>query len=88
MSQTYRNISLFILLVILGVQWGFYKPYSSQFPDFVDKSMVVHIHGALWMTWLVLLVVQPMLIRMGRADWHRRIGKLAWGLGPAVIRFL
>lgn len=88
MNQTYRNISLFILLVIVGVQWGFYKPYSSQFPHFVDKTTVVHIHGALWMTWLVLLVVQPLLIRMGRADWHRRIGKLAWVLGPAVILFL
>lgn len=88
MQHIVRYSSLFMVLVIAGVQWGFYKGYTSQFPDFVNKTNVIHIHGALWMTWLVLLVVQPFLIHRKRADLHRSIGKIAYVLGPLLILFL
>lgn len=88
MSKIYRNTSLFIILVIMGVQWGFYKNYISQFPNFIDKTNVIHIHGALWMSWLVLLVVQPFLIKTGRIQLHRTIGKVSYVLGPLIILFL
>ena len=88
MLKIYRNISLFIILIIIGVQWGFYKNYISQFPDFIDKTNIIHIHGALWMSWLVLLVVQPFLINTGRIQLHRTIGKVSYVLGPLIIFFL
>jgi hypothetical protein len=40
------------------------------------------------MSWLVLLVIQPVLISSGRAQWHRRIGKVSYLLGPLLIVFL
>ena len=88
MLKIYRNISLFIILIITGAQWGFYKNYISQFPDFIDKTNIIHIHGALWMSWLVLLVVQPFLINTGRIQLHRTIGKVSYVLGPLMILFL
>lgn len=88
MLKTYRNISLFIILIIIGVQWGFYKNYTSQFPNFIDKTNVIHVHGALWMSWLVLLVIQPFLIETGRIRLHRTIGKVSYVLGPLIILFL
>mgnify|MGYP001812777120 CR=1 FL=1 len=88
MLKIYRNISLFIILIIIGVQWGFYKNYISQFPDFIDKTNIIHIHGALWMSWLVLLVVQPFLINTGRIQLHRTIGKVSYVLGPLIVLFL
>ncbi|MCW5518171.1 hypothetical protein [Muriicola sp. Z0-33] len=88
MLKIYRNISLFIILIIIGVQWGFYKNYISQFPDFIDKTNIIHIHGALWMSWLVLLVLQPFLIITGRIQLHRTIGKVSYVLGPLMILFL
>ena len=88
MLKIYRNISLFIILVIIGAQWGFYKNYISQFPDFIDKTNIIHIHGALWMSWLVLLVVLPFLINTGRIQLHRTIGKVSYVLGPLIILFL
>lgn len=88
MLKIYRNISLFIILVIIGAQWGFYKNYISQFPDFINKTNIIHIHGALWMSWLVLLVVQPFLINTGRIQLHRTIGKVSYVLGPLIILFL
>jgi hypothetical protein len=85
MEKVYRNTAIFIVLIIFGVQWGFYSVYTSQFPDFKGKSSMVHIHGALMMTWMVLLVVQPLLISTGRAEIHRTIGKVSYVLGPVLI---
>jgi hypothetical protein len=88
MLKIYRNISIFIILVIIGVQWGFYKHYTSQFPNFIDKTNIIHIHGALLMSWLVLLVVQPFFIQTGRIKLHRTIGKVSYVLGPLIVLFL
>lgn len=88
MPKIFRYTSIFMIFVIMGAQWGFYKHYISQFPNFIDKTNIIHIHGALWMSWLVLLVVQPSLINTGRIHLHRTIGKVSYVLGPALILFL
>jgi hypothetical protein len=88
MVKIYRNTAILVVLIMFGVQWGFYKDYTSQFPNFVDKTTVIHIHGVVLMSWLVLLIVQPLLIQTGRAQLHRKIGKVSWVLGPLVILFL
>ena len=88
MLQVYRNTSIFVFLVFIGVQWGFYHPYTSQFPHFKNATTLIHIHGALLMTWILLLIVQPLLIQTGRASLHKKIGNVSWVLGPLVIAFL
>lgn len=88
MTKSFRNTAILIVLIIAGVQWGFYAHYTSQFPHFIDKTYTIHIHGALLMSWLVLLVVQPLLIQAGKANWHRTIGKLSYVLGPLIILYL
>ncbi len=85
MQKVYRNTAIFIILITIGVQWGFYQTYTSQFPDFIDKTVVIHVHGILLMLWLALLVVQPLLISAGKAKIHRTIGKISWVLGPLII---
>jgi hypothetical protein len=88
MQKVYRNTSLFIIFIMFGVQWGFYKVYTSQFPDFIDKTVTIHIHGIVLMMWMALLIVQPLLISTGRSRLHRTIGKVSWVLGPLVILML
>jgi len=88
MQKVYRNTSLFIILIMFGVLWGFYRVYSSQFPNFIDKTVTIHIHGVVLMMWMVLLIVQPLLISTGRTKLHRTIGKVSWVLGPLVILML
>lgn len=88
MQKVYRNTSIFILIILIGIQWGFYHPYTSQFPNFKTATTLIHIHGALLMTWMLLLIVQPLLIQSGRTNLHRSIGKISWVLGPLVILFL
>lgn len=88
MQKVYRNTAIFIILVMFGVQWGFYKVYTSQFPNFKDATVTIHIHGAVLMSWLILLIVQPLLIQAGKTKLHRNIGKVSWVLGPLVIFML
>jgi hypothetical protein len=85
MTNVYRNTAVFIFLILLGVQWGFYQSYTSQFPDFKDATPLIHVHGALMMRWMLLLIAQPLLIQSGRIALHRNIGKISWVLGPLII---
>ena len=85
MQKVYRNTAIFIVLILLGVQWGFYQSYSSQFPNFINKTATIHVHGIFLMMWMVLLIVQPLLIGTGRAKLHRAIGNVSWVLGPLII---
>jgi len=85
MQKVYLNTSVFICLILIGIQWGFYQTYTSQFPHFKDATVLIHIHGALLMTWMLLLIAQPLLIHSGKTNLHRTIGKVAWVLGPLII---
>jgi len=88
MLKIYRNTAILIILIIIGIQWGFYQSYTSEFPNFINKTIIIHTHGMLLMSWLVLLIVQPLLIHTGRAKLHRTIGKVSYVLGPLIIIFL
>ena len=85
MQKVYRNTSILIILIMIGIQWGFYESYTSEFPNFKDKTPTIHIHGIFLMMWMVLLIVQPLLINTGRTQLHRTIGKVSWVLGPLII---
>lgn len=85
MQKVYRNTAIFIILILLGIQWGFYQSYTSQFPNFIDKTVTIHVHGIFLMMWMGLLIVQPLLIGAGRPNLHRSIGKVSWVLGPLII---
>ena len=85
MDKVYRNTAILIVFILLGVQWGFYQHYTSQFPNFKDKTNVIHLHGAFLMCWMLLLIIQPILIATGRNKLHKTIGKVSWVLGPLVI---
>src|SRR5690349_13557846 len=85
MRNVYRNTAIFIFIILLGIQWGFYQSYTSHFPQFKNVTPLIHIHGALLMTWMLLLIVQPLLIQAGKAQLHRKIGTIAWVLGPLII---
>jgi hypothetical protein len=88
MQKVYRNTAILIILIMFGIQWGFYQVYTSQFPNFIDKTVTIHVHGIVLMMWMVLLIVQPLLISTGRAKLHRNIGQVSWVLGPLVIFML
>jgi hypothetical protein len=74
-------------VLILGTVFlGFAKTYylagvfSAPLP-----SWIIHIHGAVFTSWILLLIVQTLLVSAGRVDIHRRLGMFGFGLACAMV---
>jgi hypothetical protein len=48
-------------------------------------SGIIHVHGAVFSCWILLLVAQTSLVSAGRVDIHRRLGVAGFFLGCLVI---
>jgi len=47
-------------------------------------NTLVHIHGAVFTSWILLLVVQPWLVAAHKLRWHMKLGVLSVVLLPAM----
>lgn len=67
--------SAMALLILATVFLGFARTYylaglfQAKLP-----SPIIHIHGAVFSCWILLLVTQTSLVSAGRVDIHRRLG--------------
>lgn len=84
MEKAYKNIGYFFIILWIIILIGFHQTYTVFFPTFKGFRWEQHFHGAMLMAWLVMLIVQPFLIRLGKNDWHRAIGKVGYVLAPLV----
>jgi hypothetical protein len=50
-----------------------------------DQPWILHLHGALFIGWMALLMTQAALVAAGRTRVHRRLGRLGIGYGAIVI---
>src|SRR5260370_31090954 len=48
-------------------------------------SVVIHIHGAVFSSGILLLLAQTSLVAAGRVDLHRRLGLLGFGLACLLV---
>jgi hypothetical protein len=46
---------------------------------------LLHIHGAVFSSWMLLLIVQTSLVAAGRVDLHRRLGLLGFFLACLLV---
>ncbi len=76
------------LLVLAVVVYGFAESYflaglvMAKLP-----SRLVHIHGALFVCWILLLLVQTALVTVRRVRWHIMLGVLGLVLPPLMVIF-
>lgn len=77
-----RNAAVFFAFFIVAAIIAFWPGYLAQISD---SDLHQHIHGLLMMLWLLMLISQAYLIRSNNRQLHRRIGKLAYALGPTVF---
>ncbi len=74
------------LLMLVTVFSGFARTYflagifHAPLP-----SLIIHIHGAAFSCWILLLVIQTSLVSAGRTDLHRRLGLAGFFLGCLMI---
>jgi FtsH-binding integral membrane protein len=78
--------SIMALLMLVSVFIGFARSYflAGVFRAPLP-SPIVHIHGAAFTAWILLLVTQTSLVAAGRTDIHRRLGIAGFLLGCLMV---
>jgi hypothetical protein len=71
--------------LIFFIILGFYYPYFSLFPDFKSVTATIHIHTITLMTWTLILIAQPILIRYNKYTAHKIVGRFTYLLVPLVV---
>src|SRR6266849_5646617 len=78
--------SAMALLILATVFVGFARTYflagvvRAPLP-----SLIIHIHGAVFSSWILLLIAQVSLVSAGRVDIHRRLGLFGFGLACLMV---
>jgi len=79
----YRNASFYLLVLAIAVVAGFWPSYFGI--PAAETRLSLHTHAITMSLWLCLLITQPWLIRTGRREWHRRLGKASYALFPFIL---
>jgi uncharacterized membrane protein YozB (DUF420 family) len=90
-----RTMIIGIVLLLALIHFGFFRTYISHFPKFAPKEVegygpvsfnaVKHIHGMIMMAWVIMLLVQPILIRAKKMNMHKWVGRASYVLAPLVL---
>lgn len=86
MEKTLHNrIGYAFIALLIICTLGFYPTYLNKFPDFIGFSSAHHFHGLMALLWILLLIVQPFLIRAKKYELHRQVGKLGYVIMPLLV---
>ena len=74
------------LLILATVFAGFARTYflAGVFRAHLPAT-IIHIHGAAFSCWILLLVTQVSLVSAGRVDIHRKLGLAGFGLASLMV---
>ena len=71
------------LLIVVG---GFARTYFLRaWLGLPPLAMFIHVHGAIMLAWVILLVTQVFLVARKRLVWHRRLGWAGLALSVLVV---
>jgi hypothetical protein len=74
-----------VVVILVAVFVGFARSYylAGVFQAPLPNRLV-HIHGAVFTCWILLLITQTLLVSAGRVDIHRRLGLVGFTLACAM----
>lgn len=87
-NQGYDNVffsvmaGMFLVFVFIGFAPTYYLAGLFRAPL---PNPLVHIHGAVFSAWILLLITQTSLVAAHRVDLHRRLGILGFGLACLMV---
>ena len=81
-AALHRNSFPFFLIIPFLAVVGFWQTWFTG--SFRPLSVYDHVHGLAMFGWCFMLIAQSFLIRQGRRDLHRIIGKTSYGLMPFI----
>lgn len=81
-STPFAHAPAAVALLLGLAAFAFWVPYFSQLPA---ASRYVHFHVVTMVAWMGLLIAQPLLMRAGRVDLHRKFGRTTYLLMPLIV---
>jgi hypothetical protein len=79
----YLAITVVLMAMVIRGFWpSYFGPLSS---GGVSRPWIIHLHGAVFSGWMVLLLVQVGLVASRRVRIHRRVGNVAIAYGALVL---
>ncbi len=85
LESAYKNLGYFFIILFAFVVCAFTRSYIALSPTFSNVSVVYHFHGVMMLSWMLLLIVQPFLIRYKIYKWHKFLGKVSYLLVPLIV---
>ncbi|MEX0692424.1 MAG: hypothetical protein WD043_11335 [Gemmatimonadales bacterium] len=74
------------LMLIAMVVYGFWPSYFGPLlGGGVTRPWIIHVHGAVFSGWMLLLLAQVSLVATKRVHMHRRLGKVGVAYGALVL---
>jgi hypothetical protein len=82
-----RRFYLFMTLFVGALAVVGFAPSSAGILSgaIPTPPLVVHLHAAAMLSWLLLLITQAGLVSAGRRDLHMRLGLLAFALAAVIL---
>jgi hypothetical protein len=82
--RDHRFFGVVTLIAALCILGGFGNVYGTKLVTGVPvEPGLIHLHAAVFVLWLVVLLTQAALVRRGRIDLHERVGFV--GIGLAIV---
>jgi hypothetical protein len=79
----YLGMAMAILAVVMA---GFGRQYFLRLPSgTLTLPLLVHVHAAVFTSWILLFIAQTTLVAVHRVDLHRRLGILGAVLAPSIV---
>lgn len=85
MEKKIKLVLFFFLAVVTISLIGFFNSYIRFFPDIYKFPLLIHIHFTAFACWFAMIIVQPILIKQKKYEWHRKIGRLSYFLAPVLV---
>jgi hypothetical protein len=80
-SKFYVGLALMICAIVLV---GFSRSFYGTIVTNASHPWIIHVHAAVYVGWLALLIAQTVLAARGEIATHRRVGKFGIAYGALV----
>lgn len=80
----YMGIAVFMTVLVLnGFGPGYFFPLLGG--NVPEVHWVIHLHGAIFIGWMALLLIQVALVALGKTSSHRKLGSVGIAYGFSVL---
>jgi hypothetical protein len=82
-SAEHRFFGAMSVIAAVVIVTGFANTYGPKVLGGTPVPAIIHVHAAVFVSWLVLFVAQTLLVLRGRIKLHQQVG--AWGMALAGL---